>query len=125
VKKVTRAHGSGTAVCDDEIGVTPSLSSKFPKLSIPYACLVPERLDGLLACGRRVSCDANSHSFLREIPQCRMTGQAAGMAAALACNAEVEPRAADVSALQHALLGQRVLLRPGPHANALAAPNRG
>ena len=41
-------------------------------------------LDGLLACGRHISCDPNSHSFLRESPQCWATGQAAGTAAALA-----------------------------------------
>lgn len=25
--------------------------------------------------GRHISCDATSHSFLREIPQCRLTGR--------------------------------------------------
>jgi FAD dependent oxidoreductase len=125
VKKVTRADWPGAAICDDEIGVTPSLSPKFPNLSIPYGCLVPERLDGLLACGRHVSCDANSHSFLREIPQCWVTGQAAGTAAALASKSGVEPRALEVAALQAALLGQGVLLRPNRHPTALAAPNGG
>jgi hypothetical protein len=86
---------------------------------------VLERLDGLLACGRHVSCDANSHSFLREIPQCWVTGQAAGTAAALASKSGVEPRALEVAALQAALLGQGVLLRPNRHPTALAAPNGG
>ena len=36
--------------------------------------------DGLLVAGRHISCDATSHSFLREIPQCWLTGQAAGAA---------------------------------------------
>ena len=50
----------------------------------PTARLVPQQLDGLLACGRHISCDRNSHGFMREIPQCWITGQAAGVAAALA-----------------------------------------
>ncbi|MGC1271038.1 MAG: FAD-dependent oxidoreductase, partial [Croceibacterium sp.] len=54
----------------DEIGVSPSMSLKYPVISVPYGALVPRRLDGLLAGGRHISCDANSHGFMREIPQC-------------------------------------------------------
>ena len=95
----------------DEIGVSPAVSPKFPNISIPYGALVPARLDGLLACGRHISCDRNSHGFMREIPQCWITGQAAGVAAALAVAHKVEPRAVDVAALQAALSGQGVYLR--------------
>jgi 2-polyprenyl-6-methoxyphenol hydroxylase-like FAD-dependent oxidoreductase len=85
---------------------------KFPNISIPYGSLVPEALDGLLACGRHISCDRNSHGFMREIPQCWLTGQAAGVAAALAVADGVQPRAVKISALQDALLAQGVYLRP-------------
>ena len=95
----------------DEIGVSPAVSPKFPNISIPYGALVPVRLDGLLACGRHISCDRNSHGFMREIPQCWITGQAAGVAAAHAVAAGVEPRDVDVAALQRALLAQGVYLR--------------
>ena len=95
----------------DEIGVSPAVSPKFPNISIPYGALVPVRLDGLLACGRHISCDRNSHGFMREIPQCWITGQAAGVAAALAVAAGVEPRDVEVAALQRALLAQGVYLR--------------
>ena len=63
----------------------------IPVVSVPYGALVPAELDGLLVAGRAVSCDATSHSFLREVPQCWMTGQAAGVAAALAAGAGVVP----------------------------------
>ena len=96
----------------DEIGVTPAVSPAFPNISIPYGALVPEVLDGLLACGRHISCDRNSHGFMREIPQCWITGQAAGAAAALAVAQGVQPRAVDVPALQRALQQQGVFLRP-------------
>ena len=58
--------------------MTPAVSPKFPNISIPYGALVPEKLDGLLAVGRHISCDRNSHGFMREIPQCWLTGHAAG-----------------------------------------------
>jgi len=102
----------------DEVGVSPAVSPKFPNISIPYGALVPQQLDGLLACGRHVSCDRNSHGFMREIPQCWITGQAAGVAAALASRAGIAPRAVAVDALQEALLGQGVYLRRAAAASA-------
>ena len=111
VAKVSRAQWPTGLVHEDEIGVSPCLSPKFPEISIPYGSLVPESLDGVLACGRHISCDATSHSFLREIPQCWMSGQAAGAAAALAASRGIQPRAVDIGALQRALLAQGVFLR--------------
>jgi hypothetical protein len=102
---VLREHWDGR-VQPDEIGVSPSLSPKFANVSVPYGALVPERLDGLLAPGRHLASDSNSHSFMREIPQCWLTGQAAGVAAALAAGAGVEPRAVPVREIQRALLRQ-------------------
>ena len=65
-------------------------------ISVPYGALVPAELDGLLVAGRHIACDATSHTFLREIPQCWLTGQAAGVAAALAVAARVRPRAVSI-----------------------------
>jgi hypothetical protein len=110
----------GTALWD-EIGVTPAVSPKFPNISIPYGSLVPEQLDGLLACGRHISCDRNSHGFMREIPQCWITGQAAGAAAALAVAQGVQPRYVDVPTLQQELLRQGVFLRASDKAAATLA----
>jgi len=77
----------------DEIGVSPSLSPAFASVSVPYASLVPVELDGLLAPGRHMASDASSHTFMREIPQCWLTGQAAGVAAALSAGSGTAPRA--------------------------------
>ena len=109
--RMIRAHWPTGQVLDDEIGVTPSVSPKFPNISIPYGCLVPVALDGLLACGRHIACDPNSHGFMREIPQCWITGQAAGVGAALAANRGIEPRAVDLNELQSTLVAQGAYLR--------------
>jgi FAD dependent oxidoreductase len=111
VDAVLRSRWSEGTALPDEVGVTPAVSPKFPNISIPYGALVPEALDGLLACGRHVSCDKNSHGFMREIPQCWITGQAAGTAAALAVKSGVLPRDVSVPDLQSALLSQGVFLR--------------
>jgi carbohydrate-binding DOMON domain-containing protein len=74
-------------------------------------------LDGLLAPGRHLSCDKNSHGFMREIPQCWITGQAAGVAAALAVAQGVAPRAVDMAQLQSRLQKQGVYLRPQAQAS--------
>src|SRR3984957_1534542 len=111
VAQVTRGDWPSGIARADEIGVSPSLSPKYPVVSVPYGALVPAELDGLLVAGRAVSCDATSHSFLREVPQCWMTGQAAGVAAALAAGAGAKPREVPVGQLQEALARQGVLMR--------------
>jgi 2-polyprenyl-6-methoxyphenol hydroxylase-like FAD-dependent oxidoreductase len=112
MRKIVRGQWPDGTALEDEVGVTPSVSPKFPNISIPYGALVPEKLDGLLACGRHIACDAQSHGFMREIPQCWITGQAAGAAAALAVQRSLEPRAIDIGELQSALLAQGAYLRP-------------
>lgn len=96
----------------DEVAVSPAISPNFPSVSVPYGALVPESLDGLLACGRHISCDRNSHGFMREIPQCWLTGQAAGVAAGLAVLEGVQPRNVNIEALQETLISQGAYLRP-------------
>jgi len=97
--------GNGTAAAD-EVGISPSISPKFPVVSVPYGSLVPRALDGVLAAGRHISCDANSHGFMREIPQCWLTGHAAGVGAAVAANRGVQPRDADVDEIRSVLRAQ-------------------
>jgi hypothetical protein len=120
-RKVARADWSAGRVWDDEIGVSPSLSPKFPDVSVPYGALVPRDIDGILVAGRHIASDASSHTFLREIPQCWMTGQAAGVAAALAANSGQGPRDVDTSELQRQLLKQSVYLSPEVEAAARGA----
>ncbi len=121
VRHARRLKGVGAVLRDqwpngtplpDEVAVSPAVSPKFPNISVPYGSLVPESLDGLLACGRHISCDRNSHGFMREIPQCWLTGQAAGAAAALAVAEGVLPRDVDITALQETLLAQGAFVRP-------------
>ena len=116
--RIERGQWSDGKVLADEVGVSPSVSPKFPVISVPYGALVPARLNGLLAAGRHISCDANSHGFMREIPQCWLTGQAAGAAAGVAANHGVEPRAVDIAELQDTLRSQGAHVRTEAMAEA-------
>lgn len=121
LSKVTRKQWDTGKVWDDEIGVSTSLSPKFPNISVPYGSLVPADLHGIIGAGRHVACDANSHTFLREIPQCWLTGQAAGIAAALAAGSGRSPHEVDVRAVQRELLRQGAYLSPETEATCNVA----
>jgi hypothetical protein len=123
VNKVTRGQWDDGLVFPDEIGVSTSLSPKIPNISVPYGALVPVGLDGVLGAGRHVACDASSHSFLREVPQCWLTGHAAGIAAGIAAESGTRPRDVDPRAIQRELLRQGAYLSPAVEAAAgVAAP---
>ena len=109
--KMTGAQNKTGVICEDEIGVSPSTSPNIPSVSVPYGALLPRRMDNLLVAGRHISTDAQTHAFMREIPQCWMTGHAAGVAAALSANAGVSPRALSVREVQAALRKQGAYLR--------------
>jgi hypothetical protein len=111
-RMVTRGQWDEGKVWHDEIGVSTSLAPKWKNISVPYASLIPSGLDGVLGAGRHVACDASSHTFLREVPQCWLTGQAAGVAGALAANAGKQPRELDVGLVQRELLKQGAYLSP-------------
>jgi hypothetical protein len=67
---------------------------------IPYRSLTPRGLENVLVAGRCVSTDRYLQGSLRVMPGCYITGQAAGMAAALAAEAVCSTRSLDIRALQ-------------------------
>ncbi|HEX7527380.1 MAG TPA: FAD-dependent oxidoreductase [Gaiellaceae bacterium] len=117
VRKLTNADWKAGIRHADEIGVSPSPGTKFAPVSVPYGSIVSADLDNVLAGGRHVACDPSTQSFMREIPQCWMTGQAAGVAAALAVSAGVDARDVDVTRVQEELRRQGVHL----HETTVAA----
>ena len=76
--------------------------------TIPYGCLVPKRVNGLLFAGRIISGTHKAHSNFRVMPICANIGQAAGTAAAMAAARGVEPRDLPVADIQASLQKQGV-----------------
>ena len=71
---------------------------------IPYRCLVPARVENLLAAGRNLSSDVYAQSGARLILCCLSMGEAAGAAACVSIAQNIAPRAIDVTALQTELI---------------------
>lgn len=94
----------------DEIAVSPPPNTKSPNVSVPLACLIPGKLENLIVAGRNLSCDAVTHNFMRLIPQCWQTGQAAGVAAALASSGNLRIRDVSVLEIQRILRSQGVYM---------------
>jgi hypothetical protein len=78
---------------------------------IPYRCLVPREIDGVLVAGRCMSTTHEAQGVIRNIPPCLITGQAAGIAAALAAKKGVKPRKLDIHLLRESLKKQGIKIK--------------
>jgi len=78
---------------------------------IPYRCLVPKRIDGLLIAGRCISSEQQPYESHRAMAPVMAIGQAAGAAAALCAKMGCRPRDLPVRELQKLLLSQGAELR--------------
>jgi glycine/D-amino acid oxidase-like deaminating enzyme len=78
---------------------------------IPLRCLLPRGIENLLVAGRCLSGSHEAHSSYRVMPIVMATGQAAGVAGALAARHGVSPRATAVAEVQDELLRQGANLR--------------
>jgi hypothetical protein len=102
-------------IFDDTIAVLANndygeISAKHPTLCIPYRCLVPRKVDGLLVACRAFSSEDSINQSFNIIPHCICYGQAAGTAAAMAAKAGIQPRNVDYKTLQDNLIKQGVRL---------------
>lgn len=84
---------SGT---NTHIDLTP-VSKPF---GIPYGCLIPETIDGLLFSGRTISVDTETYASVRVIGPCIAIGEAAGEAASLCVEKDIQPRNVHVQDLR-------------------------
>lgn len=70
---------------------------------IPYRVLTPRSLDNVLVGGRCISSDRYIQGSVRVMPGCFITGQAAGVAAAIIAEKKTSIHDIDVKELQHRL----------------------
>lgn len=78
---------------------------------IPYRCLVPESIEGLLVAGRCISTTHEALASTRLTPTVMTLGQAAGTAAARCVALGIAPRAIDTADLRARLIASGVDLR--------------
>ncbi|MBE7038479.1 MAG: FAD-dependent oxidoreductase [Ruminococcaceae bacterium] len=71
--------------------------------AIPYRCLVPKDVNNLLVAGRSISCEKIVQSSIRIIPVCFVTGEAAGVAAAIISKENCDTHNVDVNKIKRKL----------------------
>jgi len=79
---------------------------------IPFRCLLPSGIEGMLVAGRCFSSTHDAHASARSMATCMAMGQAAGTAAAMAARSGVVPRSLDVAKLRARLADDGALLEP-------------
>jgi hypothetical protein len=77
-----------------------TFSIKGAMVDVPYRCLLPRDLEGILVAGRTVSTDHLTNSAIRQMQSSFQSGQIGGTAAALAVKSGKSPRALSIKTLQ-------------------------
>jgi hypothetical protein len=95
--------GFGVDIHDVKRGEASAHGTKIRPYQIPYRCLLPESIRGLLFAGRCISGSHEAHASYRVTGTCMAMGQAAGMAAAMAAADGRSPEQVDGVALSKRL----------------------
>ena len=102
---------------EDSVGIFPEFLDGYNVLilpttgryfQVPYGCLVPQSVDNLLVAGRCVAGDKISHCAMRNMMACTVTGQGAGVAAAVSVKAGTSTGTVDITKVQDELKRQGV-----------------
>ena len=72
-------------------------------IEIPYGACLPKKVENLLAAGRHISADQLAIGAVQLIPQCVQTGQATGVAAAVAIKDGSTAHTVDIKKVQYIL----------------------
>ena len=100
---------------DDAIGIFPEFIDGYGLLilpttgryfHVPYRSLVPRGIDGLLVAGRCIGGDTVSHAAVRNMMCCAVSGQGAGVAAAISLQTGQSFAQLDVARVQAELRRQ-------------------
>ncbi len=82
---------------------------KTLRARVPFRCLLPRQLDGVLATGLGASAHRDAMPVIRMIPDVQNQGFAAGTAAAMACEQDTPLRKLNVRDLQRRLVSEDIL----------------
>jgi hypothetical protein len=118
-KNLTGHDVQNQAKFEDTIGIFPEfidghrlviLPTTGRYFQVPYGVTVPQNIDNLLVAGRCTAGDGVSHGAMRSMMACAVTGQGAGVAAAVSLKDGVSTSAVDINRVQSALKKQGVRL---------------
>jgi hypothetical protein len=116
---LTEEDVRGEARFGDSVGIFPEFIDGYGVLvlpttgryfQLPYRSLVPKGVGNLIVAGRSIGGDRISHAAVRSMMCCTVSGQGAGVAAALSLRTGVGFEALDVPTVQAELERQGVRL---------------
>ena len=114
---ITEHDVKNEARFDDSIGIFPEFLDGYGVVimpttgryfQVPYGIILPQKVDNLLVAGRCVSGDKISFAATRQMMHCAVTGQGAGVAAAVSVKEGVRCREVDITKVQKSLEKQDV-----------------
>jgi ribulose 1,5-bisphosphate synthetase/thiazole synthase len=117
---LTGADVRGQARFEDAIGIFPEFIDGYGVLilpttgrywHVPYRALVPRGVDNLLVAGRCIGGDNLSHASARNMMCCAVSGQGAGVAAAVSLRREESLDRLNIGAVQRELARQGARFR--------------
>jgi hypothetical protein len=104
------AVGSGPLDIHDPDGIGITLKMPVSPFEIPYRCLIPIEIDGLIVTGRCISATRSAMAAARHMGTAMALGHAAGTAAAISVKTEKVPRSIDIHALRNKLVEQAAII---------------
>ncbi len=120
VYNMTSGDVRNQARFDDSIGIFPEFIDGYGILilpttgryfHLPYRTLIPQGVENLLVAGRATGGDRDSHAATRNMMCCTVTGQGAGVAAAISVKQDQSFSELDIDLLQTELRRQGVRLQ--------------
>ena len=102
----TLSEGEDHTYFEDSIGMVADWRKRGPVYEVPFRTLYCDEVKNLIVAGRCTSTDDEVWDVMRVIPCCVVTGEAAGIAAAMTDDFS----ALDVKALQKELVSRGVVL---------------
>lgn len=100
---------------NDSIGIFPEFIDGYGILilpttgryfQLPYRAMLPKGLNNLLVTGRRTGGDRDSHAAVRNMMCCAVTGQGAGVAAAISLQTNTSLADINIAQVQQELIKQ-------------------
>jgi ribulose 1,5-bisphosphate synthetase/thiazole synthase len=117
---LTRKDVLGQGRFIDSIGIFPEFVDGYNILvlptsgryfHVPYRCMVSPDVSNLLVAGRCVSGDNTSHAAMRNMMACCVTGQGAGVAAAISIREKTSTNNVNIIKVQEELKNQGVRIK--------------
>ena len=102
--------GEAGKFCADSVGIAADWRKAATAWETPYGALLPKTLRGALAAGRCINSSGDAWEVFRVIPAAAMTGEAAGIAATMASERNIDPKDIPITDLQRELRKNGVII---------------